>query len=634
MLGLMALAAIPRLVTLGSPGLTRNEDYAMLCARAILEHGVPVLPSGGLYPRALPFSYATAAMVKAFGEGEAVLRFLPALFSIATVGLAYAFARRVFGRGPAVVAGLVLALSQWEIMFGRTARMYSALSFLFLLALYATYRVASENDPRWRAPGIAAGMLAILLHQLAAVLVVPYAALLGLRRSASRRVFVVVSLAIVGLTLLGVIVFERSVYAGFDRRVAGVNSELRTRSEAAHPTRRPLTRRGGAISALIVGAAFVAAGAAWRTGKSVSFALAVFLTALLVGFQYAMLAAYAAAAYLVLGFVSGRPLDWAKTCGLGAVVAGGGAAWLTVEIAAGGVSRATGVARALIEYPPNFLEFYARLQPGMFLVVIVATLVALVGFARHREAFTPHLYLASAVVLSAIGLGFHPGASTLFNERYVYHLNTGFVLLYAFGVWWIAERAVAAAGEAAGTPRMRSIATGAAVAALLFATGGLAPARTWAAARQHYGENERIRGAWGESWYVADHQGSSRFVCENAGPDDVIVAMDILVHWAYCPRADFQLTLSRKGDAEGWIGVRSGDSLDAIASQIASRPPPRVWIVLSGQEIGIRQIERNPRLETMLAFRNWDCAKRIYEGRDGRSDVWVLDGACLLSQLP
>ena len=55
LLGLLALAVILRLYDLGSPGLTQNEDYVMLCVRGILERGVPVFPSGVFYPRAVPF---------------------------------------------------------------------------------------------------------------------------------------------------------------------------------------------------------------------------------------------------------------------------------------------------------------------------------------------------------------------------------------------------------------------------------------------------------------------------------------------------------------------------------------------------------------------------------------------------
>jgi len=649
MLGLMALAAIPRLLNLGYPGLSGNEDYVVLCARAILEHGIPVFPSGGLYPRAFPFSYATAAMVAAFGGSEAVLRFVPACFSIATVGLGYAFARRALGTGPAVVAGLVLALSPWEIVMGRTARMYSALAFFFLLALYATYRVVTENNARWRAPAIAAGMLAVSLHQLAAVLVLPYVALLWLARPATRRNFLLASVAIVAVTTLAVMTFERSVYAGFGRHVAaarildggatadgpsGIGGDTEVRASKAHSKTRALSRPGPALSAALVATALGAAGAAWWLGRSAGFAFAVLVTTALIGFQYAMLAAYAASAYVVLGFVSGRLSGWRRAFGLGAVLAVGGAAWLAVGIAKGGASSATPVVRALVDWPPNFLEFLVRLSPGMFLVAVLAALVALVGYSRDRNAFTPHLYLASALFLSGIGLGFHPSAPDLFNDRYVFHLNASFVLLYAFGIWWLAARVAAAVGAARGGWRGNALVTAAAAAVLLFVTGGLAPAGTRAAATLDYGENRGFRDAWGEASYIPDHQGSSRHVCENAGPDDVIVAMDVLIHWVYCPRADFQLTLSPKGDAEGWIGIRSGSSLDPLAAVIAERRAPRVWIVLAGQKTRTKREDADPRLEAMLAFRTWGCAEKVYVGRDGASDVWMLERSCLEQNLP
>ena len=646
MLGLVALAAVLRLYDLGSPGLIQNEDYLMLCSRAILESGVPVLPSGGFYPRALPFSYATAAMVAIFGDNEIAVRLLPALFSIAAVGLVFIFARRVFGRAPSIIAGLVLALSPWEIMFGRTARMYSPMSFLFLLALYGTYRVAFERADRWRAPAVAAGICACLLHQLGAVLVVPCAVLLVLGHSASRRLFVAVSILLVAVTTLGVMAFENHHYAEFDRRVVEARADERAAASGTtvglgvaaeggqappRANRRTLPRLSPGMAILVVGVSLAAAGVAWRLSGDPWFGMAILATGLLVGFQQAMLALYAAAAYLIWRLIAGRPPGLRKAFGIGAVLALGGAAWLAVGLAASGVSRASGVLRTLIEYPPNFLEFYARLHPGMSLVVAGAVLMALVGFVRDRSAFAPHMFVVSCFVLPAIGLGFHPGATALFNERYVFYLDSFFVLLYAFGVWRLAGWVTTAAGVVGGLVRRRTIAALVATI-LLLVTGGFAPAKTWGAARQQYGDNQRFGGLWGELRFVADHQGSSRYVCEHAGPDDLVVPMDILNHWAYCPRADYQLTLGSKDDAEGWIGIRSGDSIEQIGDKFRRGRAPRVWVVLSGYDSS--RARHDARLDTMLAFRKWDCASRVYEGRDGASDVWVLDRACIEQHLP
>ena len=74
------------------------------------------------------------------------------------------------------------------------------------------------------------------------------------------------------------------------------------------------------------------------------------------------------------------------------------------------------------------------------------------------------------------------------------------------------------------------------------------------------------------------------------------------------------------------------DSIERIGRTFLRGNAPQVWVVLSGYET-IRA-RKDPRLETMLAFRKWDCARRAYEGRDGESDVWVIDRACLDQHLP
>jgi 4-amino-4-deoxy-L-arabinose transferase-like glycosyltransferase len=170
---LVLLAAVPRLYDLGSPGLSHNEDYAPLAARAIREGGVPRFPSGVIYPRAILLSYATAGSTWLLGANELAARLPSALISALAVGLAYVFARRAFGRHVALLAAVFLALSSWEITTARTARMYAPLSAVYLLALFAMYKVAFESDGRFRLPALVASIVACSLHQLGAVLAVP-----------------------------------------------------------------------------------------------------------------------------------------------------------------------------------------------------------------------------------------------------------------------------------------------------------------------------------------------------------------------------------------------------------------------------------------------------------------------------
>ncbi len=634
---LMILAAVPRLYDLGNPGISRNEDYAVISARAIRDQGIPRFPSGIIYPRALLVSYVTAASTSILGENEIAARLPWAILSVLGVGLAYAFSRRVFGRDVALLVGLVLALSDWEIMTARTARMYAPLSLAFLLALYTMYKVAFENKGRFRIPNLVATILACSLHDLGAMLAVPYATVFLLGKPVHRRAFVALATAVVVLAVGAVMLFEREHYGEFNERVKAhhVSSDSVSAGKPGAPKLNALSPFGsGAVPKSRVAALLVLAGglvvAIGIQSPRYSFFAALATTVVLVGMQQVALAFYAAAAFLGWLAFGRRRWNWYEVTVLGGVLAVGAVCWLAFLVAGPpGLSPVRAV-RAIAGYPPNFLEFFARRSAAVFGVAVVGMLVVLTGFFRDRESFSPHVVDVSAFAVSATALGFHPSAVRLFDERYVFQLNPFYVFLFAAGAWWLARRAAEALVR--GETRARQARALAMILALglTLVSGGIAPLTTLAATVQHYGKNEGMKQPAGGVWFNPDHAGSSTFVCSEAGPDDFVVPMDILAHYVYCPRADIQLTLSDKGDAEGWIGVRSVNSLRAVGAELERGRAQQVWIVLAGQSVRDHRVEGDPRVSSVTAFTTWDCARRVYEGRDGLSDVWVMDRECFL----
>ena len=121
-----ALGIFGRFSGLGDFPLAVDEYYFAQSVRLIVEHGVPLFPTGGYYTSGLLVQYLTAPLVMMFGDTEFAYRLPSALFSLGTVALAYVYVRSVLGKRGALGLAAILLVSSWEIEFARFARMYSA----------------------------------------------------------------------------------------------------------------------------------------------------------------------------------------------------------------------------------------------------------------------------------------------------------------------------------------------------------------------------------------------------------------------------------------------------------------------------------------------------------------------------
>jgi 4-amino-4-deoxy-L-arabinose transferase-like glycosyltransferase len=112
-----------------------DEFTTVLAAVAILERGLPVLPSGLFYEHGLLFSYLDAPFVALAGEAGlfSVARLPSLLIGTATVPLLYWVGRRWLSPGAGLVAAALLAFSPEGIVWGGRARMYALAQLLVLI---------------------------------------------------------------------------------------------------------------------------------------------------------------------------------------------------------------------------------------------------------------------------------------------------------------------------------------------------------------------------------------------------------------------------------------------------------------------------------------------------------------------
>lgn len=647
-IGVTLLALILRLYRLGALGFAGNEDYLALSVRSVLDNLIPLFPSGVVYPRALPLTYISSLFAALFGYSELILRLPAVLFSVGSVILLYLLGRRLFGPGTALLAALLLAVSDWDLTTARTARMYSMLAFFVLLSVLLFYRASVDRD-RWARillfPSI---LMACLLNQLAFALVPLFACLALYHHGRGVRPWLAAACMLVTvLGLAGNDWFEQRHYGEWNELAreraggfapteneAAVDKSLRRLEERALPVLTGLRNTFpnlfmalGTVAILLV---LLCAVLFIRRPGSRAWLAALAATVTALFLQQVMLALCILVAYLF----AGRRLEGKRYLARGAIllaaIAGGAGLWLLYALASP-ASFAAGettlgalllALKSLFYYPRNFGLMFLERYPWLTLIVAAGLVVTAARALRNLELSETGL-VGLLLVAPGLLLGSHLLAFSRFYERYVHFLLPFFLLLAA-------RFLVATAGslrsilERRRAGRSIQAATlGLAVLLLAWLTGIGGATRSWAVVRAGYGLNEPLSDRWSEMRpFHPDHRGPALFVKERIRPGDTLIAMDILACSVYLPAVDYQLALSAKGDAEGWFGVRTLASAGALEEVLDAPRRGSLWVVLAEPEV--TRHSGNPEMAAILDLLEDRAGEPAFLGRDGRSDVFHL----------
>jgi 4-amino-4-deoxy-L-arabinose transferase-like glycosyltransferase len=149
-----------------------DEFTTMLAVRAILERGLPVLPSGLFYEHGLLFSYLAALPVALVRFALGVARLPSLAVGTLTIPLLYRLGKRMFDRWTGLLAAGILAVAPEGVVWGGRARMYALAQALVLLAVCLAYLGTQQKMERYRYAALAA-LLAALFSQMGTVIVVP-----------------------------------------------------------------------------------------------------------------------------------------------------------------------------------------------------------------------------------------------------------------------------------------------------------------------------------------------------------------------------------------------------------------------------------------------------------------------------
>ncbi|MEE8391287.1 MAG: glycosyltransferase family 39 protein [Anaerolineae bacterium] len=146
-----------------------DEYISMLSIQAILDHGVPVLPSGLFYgPKGVLHSYIGALAAWVFGASEFVFGFPSVLAGVLAVSCIYRVGREWFSPVVGATAAMALAWLPSAVQWGGRVRMYSLWQLLSLVSVYLLVNgYLRESGRRARVAGIFVMLLAVLSHTLA-----------------------------------------------------------------------------------------------------------------------------------------------------------------------------------------------------------------------------------------------------------------------------------------------------------------------------------------------------------------------------------------------------------------------------------------------------------------------------------
>ncbi len=119
-------------------------------AKGILAHGLPILPSGFLYPKAELYSYVLALSIAIFGEQNGALRIPSMLEYLVSLPIFYAVACYFFQRRVALLATAMLAFSPYTLRWASEVRMYEQAQLMAIIVMYLFYRALQERQrPRF-----------------------------------------------------------------------------------------------------------------------------------------------------------------------------------------------------------------------------------------------------------------------------------------------------------------------------------------------------------------------------------------------------------------------------------------------------------------------------------------------------
>lgn len=648
LVGITLLGFYLRFRCLGCLGFRWDEDLTSLAVKALIEKGVPELPSGMIYLRFYTFQWLIAGSVKIFEFSEFSMRLPAVIFGTAIIPTTYWIAAKLFDRKIALIVAACIAFSFWQVEMARTARMYAPFFLVYLLAAYAIFVAHFRNPEKVFSPWILPlAILALTIHQLAYSLAILLLLAIPLRKSAWRTLSLITQSAVIGMAFIAIKAIEqrffelprttgqavdKSALAGDDsgplgallQQVSLPNFDLLSQLLDAYPIAvfvyflaivlsalplfRMALRNGPAISVPI----FVALGCAMAHQFNLALAaLALLLIATNTGIRgIKQRVWYLPALYCLVLF-----LFWLAAL---AVITISSAA--EIPMAGQGLRK---LVRALVDYP-NFRLFWSYLieRPLLSIPIVIGTLWGLDKIARDRTDATA-LFLVGGFWLVLFANGILETKFEFF--RYNLHVDPFFLMLVVVGLFAIPDLMskldISIAGGLAHFEKTRRYT----VAVTLIAVLGVNPAAAVLTSARDYSEQSFPYPLLGLASYD-DFKTTAAYVSAHREPGDIILVLDPREFWNYIGEVDYWIrsvnfesqTYLQQGRARDlYVGIPVLHDVDDVRAAIAGREGKSAWILFSRARVA-RTPSLSPELRTFLL--NLED-RSVYEGRDRQTVV-------------
>ena len=631
---------------LGCLGFRWDEDLTSLAVKALIEKGVPELPSGMIYLRFYPFQWIIAASVKIFGFSEFSMRLPAVLFGTITIPTSFWVARKLFDWKIGLIVAACIALSFWQVEMARTARMYAPFFLVYLIAAYAIFRAHFQDPGRIFSPWVLPlAILALTIHQLAYSLAILLLLAIPLRKSLARTVSLTAQAGIIGVAFIAIRSIEQKFFdmprrtetpvpgsadqdggliAALAEQVSLPDLSLFQQSYSAFPVAlsicvvlvalsalpviRVARERGPGYVVLVIAAMVMAV---THQFNLVAMLLGIMLVPLKSGIRGMKNPAW----YLPALFCISLLVLWLAFISAASLV-------FAADIPAAGQGYRK-LLRALVDYP-NFRLFwsYGLERPLLILPLAIGTLWGIDRIARDRPDATA-LFLVGGFWLVLFANGVLETKFEFF--RYNLHVDPLFLMLITAGLFAIPDLVAEFGGSAFERFKPAGATRGYAVIVALIAILGVNPATALLTSTRGYSETSFPYPFLGLDSYD-DFKTPAAYVSSHMQEGDVILVLDPREIWNYIGKADYWIrsndfdsqTFRKDGRAHDlYVGIPVLHSVDDVELAIAGRAGTNAWIIFSKPRMA-RTPSLSPDLKSFLGGLEENI---VYTGNDRQTVV-------------
>lgn len=139
------VGAILRIHGIGQRGLWLDEALSVLYARLDWAQVVELRRAGTNPPL---YHFLLSLWVQAFGDSEAAIRMMSAVFGVASIWALYRLTRAMLDERAAVLAAIMLCISDMAVAYSQEARFYALTEWLSIVTTWALYAWATSGRRR------------------------------------------------------------------------------------------------------------------------------------------------------------------------------------------------------------------------------------------------------------------------------------------------------------------------------------------------------------------------------------------------------------------------------------------------------------------------------------------------------